>query len=129
MTSWSKLFRREFLAGLGVSFAAGIHEDILVTFAALLNADVIGGSARCATATAGSGRARRWRPPVAARSAVFDAYDRVFELLAGRAAAGHPASAALRAAVFERAIEHYSNVLETTGRGSAGSAARAGAAS
>ncbi len=48
---------------------------------------------------------------------MFDAYHRVFELLAERAAAGQPASPALQAAVFERAIEHYSTVLETTGPG------------
>lgn len=117
MTSWSKLFRREFLAGLDASFGAGIHEDILVSFAALLNADVIGAVSQVCY------RYRRQRPGAAmsttsrGQAAVFDAYDCVFELLASRAAAGHPASAALQAAIFERAIEHYSNVLETSGPG------------
>ncbi len=41
MTSWSKLLRREFLAGLDVRFAPGIHEDVLVTCAALLAAKSI----------------------------------------------------------------------------------------
>jgi CDP-glycerol glycerophosphotransferase len=117
MTSWSKVFRREFLAGLGVSFAAGIHEDILVTCTALLTADVIGAVGRVCY------RYRRQRPGAAMSTtsrgqwAVFDSYHRVFELLAARAADGQPASAALQAAIFERAIEHYSTVLETTGPG------------
>jgi CDP-glycerol glycerophosphotransferase len=117
MTSWSKLFRREFLTGLDVGFGAGIHEDILVTCAALLNADVIGAVGRVCY------RYRRQRPGAAmsttssGQAAVFEAYHRVFELLAERAAAGQPASASLQAAIFERAIEHYSTVLETTGVG------------
>jgi len=51
------------------------------------------------------------------QAVVFDAYRRVFGLLADRAAAGQQASPALQAAIFERAIEHYSTVLETTGPG------------
>jgi CDP-glycerol glycerophosphotransferase len=117
MTSWSKLFRREFLAGLGVSFAAGIHEDIQVTCAALLAADVI-----CA-ADHVCYRYRRDRPGSAMATtshgqwAVFDAYQRVFELLARMTADGRPPTDAVQAAVFERAIWHYSTVLETTGFG------------
>jgi CDP-glycerol glycerophosphotransferase len=117
MTSWSKVFRREFLAGLGVSFAAGIHEDIVVSCAALLSADVIAAVPQVCY------RYRKERPGSAMATtshdhwAVFAAYERVFDLLAARAGAGHPASARLQAAVFERAIEHYSTVLETTGLG------------
>jgi CDP-glycerol glycerophosphotransferase len=116
MTAWSKLFRRDFLRGLSVSFAAGIHEDIQVTCAALLSADVI------ATVDQVCYRYRR-RPGSAMTTtsrqhlAVFDAYRQVFELLAERDAAGHPVSDAVRAAVFERAIWHYTTVLETTGPG------------
>ncbi len=117
MTSWSKLFRREFLLGLGVSFAAGIHEDIVVTCAALLTADVIGAVQQVCY------RYRRDRPGSAmattstGQAAVFDAYRQVFELLARRAAAGQPVSDAVQAAIFERAIWHYSTVLQTTGFG------------
>jgi CDP-glycerol glycerophosphotransferase len=117
MTSWSKVFRREFLAGLGVSFAAGIHEDILVSCAALVSAEMIGAVGQVCY------RYRKQRPGSAMATtshgqwAVFDAYERVFELLASRAEAGHPASDRLQAAIFERAIEHYSTVLETTGPG------------
>jgi glycosyl transferase family 2 len=117
MTSWSKLFRRDFLLGLPVSFAAGIHEDIQVTCAGLLAADVIGAVSQVCY------RYRRDRPGAAMATtshgqwAVFDAYERVFELLASRAAAGQPVTAEVAAAVFERAIWHYSTVLETTGFG------------
>jgi CDP-glycerol glycerophosphotransferase len=49
--------------------------------------------------------------------AVFEAYRRVFELLAAREARGQPVSAELHAAIFERAIWHYTTVLQTTGPG------------
>jgi CDP-glycerol glycerophosphotransferase len=117
MTSWSKLFRRDFLAGLGVSFADGIHEDIQVTCAALLSADVI------AAVDTVCYRYRRERKGSALATtslghlAVFDSYRRVFELIASRDAAGEPVSDALRAAIFERAIWHYTTVLQTTGFG------------
>ena len=117
MTSWSKVFRADFLRGLGVSFAGGIHEDILVTCAALLSADAIGAVSQVCY------RYRRERTGSAMATtshgqlAVFESYRRVFELLDRRAAAGHPVSDALRAAIFERAIWHYTTVLQTTGPG------------
>jgi CDP-glycerol glycerophosphotransferase len=116
MTAWSKLYRRDFLRDVGVSFAAGIHEDIPVSCAGLLSAELVAavdqvcyryrrrkGSAMTTTSR------QHW--------AVFDAYHQVFELLARRDAAGMPVSDAVRAAVFERAIWHYTTVLETTGPG------------
>ena len=45
MTAWSKVFRRDFLAGLGVSFGSAgpaPHEDVPVTTLALLTAGRIG---------------------------------------------------------------------------------------
>jgi len=117
MTSWSKLFRRDLLAGLGVSFAGGIHEDIAVTCAALLSANSIGAVRQVCY------RYRRDRKGSAMATtshghvAVFASYRRVFELLAERRASGHPVSDALQAAIFERAIWHYTTVLQTTGVG------------
>ncbi len=117
MTSWSKLFRRDFLLGLGVSFAAGIHEDIRVTCAAMMSADVI-----CAVdQVCYRYRRRRLGQAMGTTShgqwAVFDAYEQVFGMLASRAEAGQPVTDAVEAAIFERAIWHYSTVLETTGIG------------
>jgi CDP-glycerol glycerophosphotransferase len=115
MTSWSKLLRREFLARLGVAFGPGIHEDVIVTCAALLAAESVGAVARPCyryrrdrrgqfTGTAGPGHL-----------GIFRAYGQVFDLLDARAAAGTPASAAVRAAIFERAIWHYTTVFQATG--------------
>ena len=111
MTAWSKLLRREFLAGLGVDFAAGIHEDVVVTSAALLQARSI------AVLDAVCYRYRRDRPGSfmvtsgTAQLAIFPAYDRVFGLIAAQQAAGTEVSAAVQAAFFERAIWHYSTIL------------------
>jgi CDP-glycerol glycerophosphotransferase len=115
MTCWSKLLRRDFLARLGVSFGPGIHEDIIVTCAALLAAESVGAVPRpCyryrrdragqAMATTGRGHL-----------AVFDAYRQVFDLADRRAAAGDAPTAAVRAALFERAIWHYTTVFQATG--------------
>jgi CDP-glycerol glycerophosphotransferase len=117
MTSWSKLLRREFLGKLGVTFAAGVHEDVLLTCAALLAADSIAAlnevcyryrRDRCGSfmATAGT-----------AHLAIFDSYERVFELVAARLAAGVPVSDEVQAAIFERAIWHYTTVLGSSGGG------------
>lgn len=112
MTSWSKVVRRKFLAGLGVDFAAGIHEDVLVTCAELLAARSI------AATTAVCYRYRQDRPGSAmvtagaAHLAIFTAYEKVFDLLAARRAAGDPVSDAVQTAIFQRAIWHYTTVLE-----------------
>jgi CDP-glycerol glycerophosphotransferase len=110
MTSWSKLLRREFLAGLDVRFAPGIHEDVLVTCAALLAAKSIEAVDRVCY------RYRQDRPGSAmvttspGHLAIFASYERVFSLLDEASA-----SDAVRAAVFDRAIWHYTTVLEARG--------------
>jgi CDP-glycerol glycerophosphotransferase len=115
MTAWSKLFRREFLTGLGEPFRDGIHEDIPVTCAALLNGRLSVLDQPCYLY-------RRSRPGsfMATTStdhlAVFRSYEEVFEMLHKLVAATDPvATPAVRTAVFERAISHYCAVLATTG--------------
>src|SRR6266568_2023521 len=112
MTSWSKVFRRPFLASLGVAFPPGIHEDIPVSCAALLSAGRISllhqvcylyrrrGGSFLATASMD-------------HFSIFSSYEQVFALLdAAPRWQGQPAvTPAVRAAVFGRAIEHYSTVL------------------
>jgi CDP-glycerol glycerophosphotransferase len=112
MTSWSKVLRREFLIGLDEPFRPGIHEDVPVTCAALL-AGRLGTLARVCYSY------RRSRPGsfMATRGsghlAIFDAYEDVFGLLGKRLAAGDQgATEAVQAAVFERAIWHYTSVLQ-----------------
>ena len=108
MTSWSKVIRRGFLMDLGMTFPEGIHEDVPLTCAMLLGARRIGALARVCY------RYRRARPGafMAARSSgqtrILSSYERVFAL----AAAADPAPAPqVQAALFERAIWHYTTVL------------------
>jgi CDP-glycerol glycerophosphotransferase len=118
MTSWSKVFRAGFLQQLGVSFPPGIHEDVPVTCAALLEAGQISVLDRVCYCY------RRARPgsfmfsTSSEHLAIFAAYRQVFDFLSKRAVLASPAvTDTVRAAVFERAIWHYTAVLETTAPG------------
>lgn len=117
MTSWSKLFRREFLLGLGEPFQPGIHEDIPVTCAALL-AGRLSVLADVCYSYRRSRHGSFMATTSSAHLAVFSAYAQALGLLAKRAAAGDPvATPAVQAALFERAILHYASVLQTGGIG------------
>jgi CDP-glycerol glycerophosphotransferase len=108
MTVWSKVFRREFLLGLGVCFPPGIHEDVPVSCAALLGAQRIALLDRVCYLYR-----RRRRSFLATVSmdhfSIFSSYEQVFARL--DAGAGPATGAGVRAALFGRAIEHYSTVL------------------
>ena len=108
MTVWSKVFRREFLLGLGVCFPPGIHEDVPVSCAALLGAERIALLDRVCYLYR-----RRRRSFLATVSmdhfTIFSSYEQVFARL--DAGAGPATGAGVRAALFGRAIEHYSTVL------------------
>ena len=125
MVSWSRVISRQFLVELGVRFLPGIHEDVPVSCATLLAADRIAVLARVCY------RYRFARPGsfmVATSSgnmAIFGAYRQVFDFLSKREAAGAQAPVGLRTALFERAIWHYSTVLQTGGLG-VGPAGRSG---
>lgn len=118
MTAWSKLFRREFLTGLGACFPPGVHEDVPVSCAALLSAERIALLDRVCYLYR---RRRRsfLATPSMAHFGVFASYESVFALMdaadAGPGRPGapglQPVSGPVRAAVFGRAIEHYSTVL------------------
>jgi CDP-glycerol glycerophosphotransferase len=107
MTSWSKLIRRAFLDLTGLSFPAGIHEDVALTCALLLGAERIGALPRVCYRY-------RQRPgsfmatASTAQLSIFRSYETVFALVA---AAGPAVPGPVRAAVFERAIWHYTTVL------------------
>jgi len=113
MTSWSKVIRREFLTGLGMSFPAGIHEDVALTCAMLLAAERIGALARVCY------RYRQARPgsfmatTSSGQLSIFCSYENVFAIVAG---ADPPADGEVRGAVFERAIWHYTTVFARPGR-------------
>ena len=124
MTSWSKVVRRGFLAGAGARFGGGIHEDVPFTCAVLLRAERISALPRVCY------RYRQARPgsllgtASRAQLAIFRSYETVFALMA---AADPAPPGAVSAAVFERAIWHYTTVLGGRGRaaGRAGPARRA----
>jgi CDP-glycerol glycerophosphotransferase len=114
MTSWSKLIRRAFLDGIGLSFPDGIHEDVALTCALLLGAERLGALPRVCYRY-------RQRPgsfmatASTAQLSIFRSYETVFALIA---AASPPVPGPVRAAVFERAIWHYTTVLGgRSGRG------------
>ena len=114
MTAWSKVFRRDFLAGLGISFGSSgpaPHEDVPVSTMALLTAERIGVLNRVCYRYR---RARRGSYLAAASVAnfnIFDAYQQVFDYLAERTDVRAPVTPAVYTAVFERAIWHYSTLL------------------
>jgi CDP-glycerol glycerophosphotransferase len=114
MTSWSKLFRRDFLRGLGVPFPAGIHEDVPVTCAALLRADRIAALAQVCYRYRRDRRGSFMVTTSDLQFGIFGAYQRVFETMECLRQAGRPPGDALARAVFDRAIWHYTTVLQAT---------------
>ncbi len=115
MTSWSKLLRREFLAGLGVCFGPGIHEDIIVTCAALLAAASVGAVGQPCYRYRRDRRGQAMSTAGPGHLAVFESYRQVFDLAGRRAAAGEPPGPAVAAALFERSIWHYATVFQASG--------------
>ncbi|MGH3274845.1 MAG: glycosyltransferase family 2 protein [Streptosporangiaceae bacterium] len=112
MTSWSKLLRREFLAQLGVSFGPGIHEDVLVTCAALLAAKSVGAVCQVCYRYRQDRAGQFMGTASLGHLAIFTAYRQVFDLIDAQCAAGRQVSGAVRAAIFERAIWHYTTVFQ-----------------
>ncbi|HEY5989268.1 MAG TPA: hypothetical protein VIV12_23245, partial [Streptosporangiaceae bacterium] len=112
MTAWSKVFRRQFLTGLDVSFPPGIHEDVPVSCAALLGAGRIALLDRVCYLYRRRGGSFLATPSMDHFS-IFSSYERVFAFLdAGPRWQGQPPTTpAVRAAIFGRAVEHYSTVL------------------
>jgi CDP-glycerol glycerophosphotransferase len=112
MTLWSKVFRRPFLTGLGIALAPGVHEDVPLSAAALLSARRISLLAEVCYLYRQRGRSFLATPSMGHFS-IFSSYARVFAFLAEDPwpAARPPATPAVRAAVFGRAMEHYTTVL------------------
>src|SRR5207249_4187744 len=111
MTAWSKVFRREFLSGLGVPFGTAPHEDVPVTAIALITAKRIGVLNRVCYRYRRSRRGSFLAAPSAANFTIFAAYQQVFLFLSERSVARPPVTPPLRAAIFERAIWHYTTLL------------------
>lgn len=114
MTLWSKVFRREFLTGLGIAIPPGVHEDVPVSTAALLTARRI--SLLDGVCYLYRQRRRSFlATPSMGHFSIFDSYGRVFALLAEEPWPPHrpPLTPAVRAAVFGRAMEHYTTILSS----------------
>ena len=117
MTSWSKLLRREFLAGLNEPFRSGIHEDIPVSCAALL-AGRISALDRVCYSYRRSRSGSFMATTSSAHWGVFSAYEEVLEKVRKLAESGdRVATPGVERAVFERAIWHYSTLFQATAPG------------
>jgi CDP-glycerol glycerophosphotransferase len=115
MTAWSKVFRRDFLAGLGVSFGSAgpaPHEDVPVTTLALLTAGRIGVLDRVCYRYRRSRRGSYLAAVSDANCNIFGSYQQVFNYFSERAELRAPRTPpAVYAAVFERAIWHYTTLI------------------
>lgn len=111
MTVWSKVFRRDFLCALGVSFGPAPHEDVPVTTMALLTAEKIGVLERVCYRYRRERRGSYLSGSSERNFNIFDAYDQVFNFLTERAVVPPVITPSVRAAVFERAIWHYTTLL------------------
>ncbi|WP_371478423.1 CDP-glycerol glycerophosphotransferase family protein [Kitasatospora sp. NBC_00315] len=110
MSVWNKVFRREFLLGLGVSFGRGFYEDISVTYPALLAAGRIRYLDRSCY------NYRRGRPGAITSTAspkhadAFAQYDAIFAALDRQGVEG-----SLRTLVFERTVKQALTVYDSPG--------------
>ena len=118
MTGWSKVIRREFLLGLQAPFPGGIHEDVPVSCAVLLSAARISVQSRVCYRYRQARRGSFMIQSTEAHFDIFRSYRQVFDLVAKRRADGDTTiTDPVAAALFERAIWHYTTILGTGGRG------------
>ncbi|MFJ9905019.1 CDP-glycerol glycerophosphotransferase family protein [Streptomyces sp. NPDC101152] len=112
MTAWNKAIRRDFLTGLGVRFGQGLYEDLPVTYPILVAAERISLLDRVCYLY----RERRAGAITATVSDrhfdVFGQYEKVFAFLDERG----PAAEEFRAQLFDRAIWHYTTIIDDPGR-------------
>ncbi|GAA2134958.1 bifunctional glycosyltransferase/CDP-glycerol:glycerophosphate glycerophosphotransferase [Kitasatospora kazusensis] len=108
MAVWNKIFRREFLEGLEVSFGRGFYEDISVTYPALLAAG------RLRYLDRSCYNYRRGRPGAITSTAspkhadVFAQYDAIFAFLSRRGLTN-------QRLVFDRTVKQALTVYDTPG--------------
>jgi CDP-glycerol glycerophosphotransferase len=107
MTAWSKVIRREFMAGLGLRFGSGIHEDVPVTCKLLLTAERISALNRVCYHYRQQRRGALTNTPSDSNFAVFSRYREVFDFIEER----RGELAQFRTALFDRMIWHYTTIL------------------
>ncbi|MGH3164334.1 MAG: glycosyltransferase family 2 protein [Trebonia sp.] len=104
MSMWNKVFRRDFLVGLGIPFGPGIYEEVPVALAGLLTASTIGVLDRVCYRYRRS-RAGSFMAEVSDRHFdIFTSYETIHAFMSQLAMAQNPA---IRAGMFERTIRHY----------------------
>ncbi|MGW2568189.1 bifunctional glycosyltransferase/CDP-glycerol:glycerophosphate glycerophosphotransferase [Streptomyces sp. NPDC001537] len=112
MTAWNKAIRRDFLTGLGVRFGQGLYEDLPVTYPILVAAERISLLDRVCYHYR-ERRAGAITTTVSDRHfEVFGQYEKVFAFLDERGAAAEE----FRAQLFDRAIWHYTTIIDEPGR-------------
>ena len=111
MTVWSKVFRRDFLCALGISFGPAPHEDVPVTTMALLTAEKIGVLDRVCYRYRRARRGSFLSAPSDRHFNIFNAYQQIFNFLSERPVVSPPVTPPVRTALFERAIWHYTTLL------------------
>jgi CDP-glycerol glycerophosphotransferase len=128
MSMWNKLFRRDFLSGLGVPFGPGIYEEVPVATIALLTARRIGVLDRICYRYRRS-RSGSFMAAINDRHFdIFATYETIFNFSSERSVAfpdappvggaepartalAHPIAPAVRAGLFARMIRHYAFAL------------------
>ena len=111
MTAWSKVVRRQYMAGLGLRFEPGIHEDVPVTCTLLLAAERISVLDRVCYHYRQQRRGALTNTPSDKNFAVFSRYREVFDFVAER-----PGELSqFRTALFDRMIWHYTTILGDRG--------------
>lgn len=111
MTPWSKVIRRDFMAGLGLRFGPGIHEDVPVTCILLLTAERISVLDRVCYHYRQRRHGALTNTPSDSNFAIFSRYREVFDFISER-----PGELArFRTALFNRMIWHYMTILGDRG--------------
>ncbi|MCQ4083139.1 bifunctional glycosyltransferase family 2 protein/CDP-glycerol:glycerophosphate glycerophosphotransferase [Streptomyces sp. RB6PN25] len=111
MTAWSRVVRREFLAGLDVGFGRGYYEDISVTYPVLMAARRLSLLDRVCYYY------RRGREGAITNTAspkhfdLFGQYEQIFDFVDRE----EETAGQFRTAVFDRTVRHATTVLATPG--------------
>ncbi len=107
MTAWNKAYRREFLVDLGLRFARGYYEDLVVTYPTLMVAERISLLDRVCYFYRQRRSGAITKTPGRKHFAAFDQYGQIFAWMDAQG----PAVDEFRPLMFERMIWHYLVIL------------------
>jgi CDP-glycerol glycerophosphotransferase len=136
MSMWNKVFRRDFLSGLGVPYGPGIYEEVPVALAALMTAPRIGVLNRVCYRYRRSRSGSFMAAINDSHFDIFTSYKTIYDFLAERSVGSppgtpsapesesaqtelaYPITAAVNEALFARTIRHYVFALPKVPRSS-----------